>query len=61
MIMILIVKVGVCNQKDSSGKHVRVKMPPPPAYIILAKLGYAGVYLIFLIFARKHILWVHAG
>ena len=26
MIMILIVKVGVCNQKDSSGKHVRVNV-----------------------------------
>ena len=28
----------------------------PPFYIV--KLGFTGVYIIFLIFAQKHILWV---
>ena len=32
--------------------------PSNPTFMI-AKLGYAGVYLLFLFFAPKHKLWVH--
>ena len=31
---------------------------PPEPHFYIAKVGYAGVYLFFLNFAAKHILWV---
>ena len=32
---------------------------PLKPYLYIVKLGFAGVYFIFLISAQKHILWVH--
>ena len=35
-----------------------IKFIPPPTHFYIAKLGFTGVYIIFLIFALKHRLWV---
>ena len=43
--------------------HIKKTYPcnvnPLEPHFYIAKLGYAGVYLFFLIFAPKHRLWVH--
>ena len=55
--------VKLCIRKENACQHQENMsqqcLPPPliPDFDI-AKLGYAGVYLIFLIFAPKHRLWV---
>ena len=40
--------------------HVRClyNFDPLKPHFFIVKLGFAGVYIIFLIFARKHRLWV---
>ena len=46
----------------SSAKFIRKTCPcniyPLKPHFYIAKPGYAGVYLFFLIFASKHRLWV---
>ena len=48
-----------CNGKYSpSRKHAYIIMTPLNPYFYIVKLGFTGVYIIFLISAQKHRLWV---
>ena len=43
----------------SSRKHAYIILSPlNPIFIYIVKLGFTGVYIIFLISAEKHRLWV---
>ena len=39
---------------ESSQKHVYIMLTPLNPHFYIVKLGFTGVYIIFLIFARKH-------
>ena len=48
--------------RDASRKNTYIILHPPPLprkpHFYIVKLGFTGVYIIFLIFAQKHRLWV---
>ena len=51
---------ALLEANESSRKHVYVILTPSPLKPHLyIEMGFAGVYIIFLISAIKHKLWVH--
>ena len=43
---------------ETSRKHAYIILTPLKPHFYIAKLGFIGVYIIFLIFTQKHGLWV---
>ena len=52
--IVLLSFVTVC----SSRKHAYIILTPLKHHFYIVKLGFTGVYIIFLISAQKHRLWV---
>ena len=54
--------VRIAGLVNLSRKHAYIVLTPPPPplkpHFYIVKLGFTGVYIIFLITARKHRLWV---
>ena len=50
--------IGLLIFCNSSRKHAYIILTPHKPHFHIIKLGFTGVYIIFLIFARKHRLWV---
>ena len=46
------------DKNNSSRKHAYIMLTPVNPTFIIVKLGFAGVYIIFLISTQKHRLWV---
>ena len=52
------VKDAKQSQLDSARTFSLYNCDPLKPHFCIVKLGFTGVYIIFLIFARKHRLWV---
>ena len=56
--LILCTIFSACQMKISITKTCLYNFDPLKPHFYIIKLGFTGVFIIFLIFARKHRLWV---